>query len=460
MDDGRDGDEQTADGADGVPAEGDVTRLSDPRARGMAKGARPGAPAGPPPPADSFRPAGPPPPADSFRPGRPLGAPAPPLQPPPPAGPPTGRTAQVPRRGAPAPDPAARDSSEGTMIIERGGVDREAGTWAPGSASAEAAAAAASAGFGAPGSAAPPRGQTQQYQQHSADPWPGTGQPGTGQPGGRPPGDAWPAAPGHGAPSGPPSPAPAKPPRKRRRGRLLAIIAVVLVVLFVVGDRVGVVIAKGQMRKQVEASVAENLKPGDPVPTVTDVSIGGFPFLTQVLFGKFTDIGVGIDGIPTPGPKITSVKAHLRGVHVPLGDALSDNVGKVPVDEVRATVFITYADLNAYLAKQAGAVQVNPVDGGKQVEVLGKVDVPRFGSQQVGGVTTFGVADNSLTLVPSGLKVAGGLNFSIPLPTGVFPAIPIPVSGLPFHLKLVKASTNATGLSLTATAKDLVLPAK
>ncbi|MCL9796802.1 DUF2993 domain-containing protein, partial [Frankia sp. AgKG'84/4] len=258
----------------------------------------------------------------------------------------------------------------------------------------------------------------------------------------------------------PPGPTPAKPPRKRRRGRLLAIIAVVLVVLFVVGDRVGVVIAKGQMRKQVEASVAENLKPGDPVPTVTDVSIGGFPFLTQVLFGKFTDIGVGIDGIPTPGPKISSVKAHLRGVHVPLGDALTDNVGQVPVDEVRATVFITYADLNAYLAKQAGAVQVNPVDGGKQVEVLGTVDVPGFRSQQVGGVTTFGVTDNSLTLAPSGLKVVGGLNFSIPLPTGVFPAIPIPVSGLPFHLKLVKASTNATGLSLTATAKDLVLPAK
>jgi hypothetical protein len=239
----------------------------------------------------------------------------------------------------------------------------------------------------------------------------------------------------------------------------VAIILAVLVVLFVAGDRVGVVIAKGQMRKRVEAAVAENVKPGDPVPRVTSVSIGGFPFLTQVLFGKFTDIGVGIDGIPTPGPQISSVKAHLKGIHVPLGDALTDNVGKVPVDEVRATVGITYAALNAYLAKQPVRVQVTPVDGGKRVEVSGTVDVPGVGSQEVGGITTFGVANNTLTLVPSALTFKGGFNITIPVPGGLLPSIPIPVSGLPFDLRLVQASTNATGLSLTATARDLVLPA-
>ncbi|MCM3884838.1 DUF2993 domain-containing protein, partial [Frankia sp. R82] len=262
-------------------------------------------------------------------------------------------------------------------------------------------------------------------------------------------------APGTGAPSGRP---------RRRRRRILPIALIVLIVLFVVGDRVGVVIAKGQMRKQIKAGVAENLKPGDPVPTITSVSIGGFPFLTQVLFGKFTDIGVGLDGIPTPGPKISSVKAHLRGVHVPLGDALTDNVGTVPVDDVRATVGITYADLNAYLATQNPKVQVAPVDGGKQVKVTGTADIPGFGSQQIGGVTTFEVTDNKLSLIPSALSVEGnGLNFSIPVPgdllKGVLGSVPIPVSGLPFHLNIVDASTNGTGLSLTATAKDVVLPA-
>ncbi len=339
------------------------------------------------------------------------------------------------------------------MIIDRGG--------------------AAAAGQPRPGSTRPEAPQTQQpeYQQPGY-PQPAYDQAGYGQQQGNHPergaaigqdglagvGGAGQGGFGAGAPpTG--TTAAAKPPRRRRRrGRLLAIVLVVLVVLFVVGDRVGVVVAKGQMRKQVEAAVAENIKPGDPVPKVTDVSIGGFPFLTQVLFGKFTDIGVGIDGIPTPGPKISSVKAHLKGLHVPLGDALTDNVGQVPVDDVRATVGITYADLNAFLAKQAVQVQVAPVDGGKKVELSGTIDGPfGLGSTKVSGITTFEVNDNKLTLVPSALSVVGGLNFTIPVSFQI--PVPIPVSGLPFHLRIVKASTNATGLSLTATAKDVVLPA-
>jgi hypothetical protein len=374
----------------------------------------------------------------------------------------------------PGTDP--EDAADGTMIISRSGVAAAGQPW-PGSTRPEDL----QPGYPQSGQARsgrPPSGYAQPGQQQSGYAQPGYGQTAYDQSGydqsgygqqpahdlgsgaaigpdgsnsagrdgfgaGRPPADAT---------------ATAKPPRRRRRGRLLAIVLVVLVVLFVVGDRVSVVIAKGQMRKQVKASVAESLKPGDPVPKVTSVSIGGFPFLTQVLFGKFTDIGVGIDGIPTPGPKISSVKAHLKGVHVPLGDALTDNVGQVPVDSVQATVGITYADLNAFLAKQAVKFQVKPVDGGNKVELSGTTDALfGLGSTQIGGITTFEVNDNQLTLVPSGLSIQGGLNFSIPFQFKV--PIPIPVSGLPFHLHIVKASTNATGLSLTATAKDLVLPA-
>ncbi|WP_261570551.1 LmeA family phospholipid-binding protein, partial [Frankia gtarii] len=403
-----------------------------------------------------------------FRPVRPMDAPGSRSQsrPLPAAGPPVApatSTAAVRRRGEAGPGwSVPEDAAEGTMIIDRGG--------------------AAAAGQPWPGSTRPEAPQTQQpeYQQpeYQQPGYPQSDyaqsvydQAGYGQQPGHHPqrgaaigqdglaGGGGAGQGGFGAGAPPTGTTAAKPPRRRRRrGRLLAIVLVVLVVLFVVGDRVGVVVAKGQMRKQVEASVAENIKPGDPVPKVTDVSIGGFPFLTQVLFGKFTDIGVGIDGIPTPGPKISSVKAHLKGLHVPLGDALTDNVGQVPVDDVRATVGITYADLNAFLAKQAVQVQVAPVDGGKKVELSGTIDGPfGLGSTKVSGITTFEVADNKLTLVPSALSVVGGLNFTIPVSFQI--PVPIPVSGLPFHLRIVKASTNATGLSLTATAKDVVLPA-
>jgi hypothetical protein len=235
---------------------------------------------------------------------------------------------------------------------------------------------------------------------------------------------------------------------------------IVLLVLAVVGDRAGVAVAKSQMRKQIDISVAQNLKPGQQPPTVRDVSIGGFPFLTQVLFGKFKDIGVAIDGIETPGPKISTVSAHLKGVHVPLGDALTDSVGQVPVDDVSATVGLSYADLNAYLATQDGKVQVTPADGGRSVRVVGTIDIPLVGAQQVGGTTTFKVENNQLTLVPSSIELEGSVNFGFALPSGLsLPSVPIPLSGLPFDLRIVSAGTTATGLVLTATAKDVVLPA-
>ncbi|WP_055752141.1 DUF2993 domain-containing protein [Frankia sp. AvcI1] len=488
MNDGRDGDGQAADSTRVVPSDGEGTRSAGAAPAAGQRAVRPGAPSGPPPPAESFRPSGPPPPAESFRPVRPMDAAG--------SGPhdrpvaPTTSTAAVRRRGEAAPgwaDPEdGTDGTDGTMIIDRGGVAAAGQPW-PGSTRPEDPQPGyPQPGYPQPGSPQPgspqpgyPRSEHQQSGYAQPGPAPTAyDQSGYGQQPARDPGfgaaigqdgPAGAGLDGYGAggagregygPGGPPAgaAAAAKPPRRRRRGRLLAIVLVVLVVLFVVGDRVGVVIAKGQMRKQVEASVAENLKPGDPVPKVTSVSIGGFPFITQVLFGKFDDIGVGIDGIPTPGPKISSVKAHLKGVHVPLGDALTDNVGQVPVDDVRATVGITYADLNAFLAKQAVKFQVKPVDGGKKVELSGTTDALfGLGSTQIAGITTFEVNDNQLTLVPSGLSIAGGLNFSIPFQFKV--PIPIPVSGLPFHLQIVKASTNATGLSLTATAKDVVLPA-
>ena len=244
---------------------------------------------------------------------------------------------------------------------------------------------------------------------------------------------------------------------------MLLISLIVLIILLIVGDRVAVAVAKDVMAKEIKASVEASLDPSDTPPVVREVSIGGFPFLTQVLFGNFKDIRVVIEGIPTPGPRIQQVDARLKGVHVPFGDAISDNVGKVPVDDIKATVLLTYDDLNAYLATQQGNVQVNPVDDGRRVEIVATVPgLPGLGDQQIGGVTTFEVQNNMLTLVPSEITLRGGINFNIPIPENLVRSflaqIPIPIAGLPFDLNIESARTTATGLALSATAKDVVLP--
>lgn len=275
--------------------------------------------------------------------------------------------------------------------------------------------------------------------------------------------NATPAGPGGHPPPADPGDGSISPKRRRwrRRRRILAIGAVVQLVVLVAGDRFAVSAAEDQMAKQIEASVTESLACDVVPPTVSNVSIGGFPFLTQIMFGNFKNIGVNIEGIPTPGPRISSVEAHLKGLHIPVKKILTNSVGEVPVDNVEATVRLDYDDVNTFLADQPGKIQINPVDGGEQVEVSGTADVPVLGAQEVGGVTTFEIRDNKLILVPSELSLRGGLNFSIPVPGGVgelLPSVPIPVGGLPFDLNIVEASTDASGLSLTATAKDVTLP--
>lgn len=263
-----------------------------------------------------------------------------------------------------------------------------------------------------------------------------------------------PAGPGDG-------PVPARRRRWRSRRRIIAISAVVLLAVLVAADRFVVSAAEDQMAKQIEASVSESLGCDVPPPSVRDVSIGGFPFLTQIAFGDFRDIGLTVEGISTPGPRVSSVEAHLKGIHLPVRKILTNSVGEVPVDTVEATVRLDYADVNTFLAGQPGQVRINPVDGGDQIEVSGTADLPVLGSQEVGGVTTFEVRDNELIMVPSEISLQGSVDFSIPVPGGLgqlLPAIPIPVGGLPFDLTLAEAFTDASGLSLTATAKDVVLP--
>jgi hypothetical protein len=61
----------------------------------------------------------------------------------------------------------------------------------------------------------------------------------------------------------------------------------------------------------------------------------------------------------------------LRGVHVPLSDALTGSVDAVPVDTLRATVLLSYADIGRQLRDRR--LTVGPA--GDQLRVSGSVSV-------------------------------------------------------------------------------------
>jgi hypothetical protein len=94
--------------------------------------------------------------------------------------------------------------------------------------------------------------------------------------------------------------------------RILVIVAVILGGLFVVADRVAVGFA--------EDEVAQKLKSSEGLTATPDVSINGFPFLTQVAGGELDDVEVGISdyeattGNSDDSIRIADLTAHMRGV--------------------------------------------------------------------------------------------------------------------------------------------------
>jgi hypothetical protein len=152
----------------------------------------------------------------------------------------------------------------------------------------------------------------------------------------------------------------------RRIGCLAAVLVLLGVVLgvLVVVDRVGVGIA--------EDRVAEQLADRGQLAGTPEVDITGFPFLTQAVSGRYSDVRIHLTAEELGQPAGTRADVSLQGVHVPLSDALSGSVQQIPVDRVDGTATLSYALLadqlggDTTLARSGDGIQLT-----KSVEVLG-----------------------------------------------------------------------------------------
>lgn len=216
--------------------------------------------------------------------------------------------------------------------------------------------------------------------------------------------------------------------------RRLFTALLVLVALLVAADRVAAVVA--------EKTVADRIRVAEGLQSTPSVSIGGFPFLTQAAAGDYTDVSVTIHGLRRGGLAITSMSAHLRGVHVPLADVLRRRVGTAPVDSATGTIHLDYADLNADLA---GKDLVVGYGGRPGVVSLRSRSVP------VSGTVRLQVSGDEISAYLTGIHAAGlslpvqGFGFTLALPS------------MPFGVRLTSVTCSASGVDVSAAASALVL---
>lgn len=210
--------------------------------------------------------------------------------------------------------------------------------------------------------------------------------------------------------------------------RRVVITVVLIVGLVVVADRLA--------RAAADRAVATRIEHDQNLSQRPDVSIDGFPFLTQALSGRYDHVTLTMHGLHDGPVPVQTLRVVLRGVHVPLSAVFSQKVSRVPVDRATAVVLVRYADLGATV-------------GGNRLTVTQGTD----GDVKVTGTVT--ALGHSVTASGEGrldvrgdevvVTVGHGLDFTVPL------------RGLPFRIALVSAKATKAGIEVAATASGLVL---
>jgi hypothetical protein len=251
------------------------------------------------------------------------------------------------------------------------------------------------------------------------------------------------------------------PPRKRRRGRGLLITLVVLLIIvggvLFAADRVGRSYAERIISDKVSDQVA-NQKATSEKP---DVTIEGFPFLTQVLHGRYDEIKIELANFSGPADVNGSKKIKLPLLDIRAKDVLASvhtlrSGGDIVAGAVTGTGTIDYQQLIA-LINQPG-LTLTEKDG----KLTGAAEVPALGQKfKVTGVAKLSVSNGVVHVsfdnvdspdLPNlpGLKaiVAGyarNLGLDIQVPT------------LPLKLKVQQVQPKADGLQFTAGASNVTL---
>lgn len=220
--------------------------------------------------------------------------------------------------------------------------------------------------------------------------------------------------------------------------RRLIVGLLVLAALFVAADRIAAYLASRQVASDAARATSQCRRPG--------VDIGGFPFLTQAIAGRYDDVTL------TTSCKeavvLRPVRIVLRGVHLGLGPIVHNNVDRVPVDRVDAAATIPFSTLDREVAGQRVTFGRGP---GNTITVTGTLTVAgqSISAHGDGSVSisagTLHVAVGTVHTPLGDVSSGGSLDLSLPLPT------------LPFHISGLAVRADSTGVVLFASAHDVVL---
>lgn len=215
--------------------------------------------------------------------------------------------------------------------------------------------------------------------------------------------------------------------RRRRRGRgwiALLIILVLLAVAFVIGDQV--------TRSYAQNMIAAKFQ-SEGLPVKPDVSIKGWPFLTQVAERDVGTIDISASNFREDQIDIASFNATASGVHI------NSSYNGATIDSITGTILVTYSSVASAAGISGATITPDPAAG---------PDVAKVSDGPLS--TTAKVSQTGPYQLTFQLQAIQGLPISVPSYTLNLPHFPsgIEVSGV---------AVTAQGLQIAVTAHDTTL---
>jgi len=239
-----------------------------------------------------------------------------------------------------------------------------------------------------------------------------------------------------------PPPAAARKPRSRTV--MIAVIAVLAVLaVLIAGDRVANAVAQNTLANALQSELS--------TPTKPDVSIGGFPFVTQVLGGSFSSVQVTADDATVADGETTVEIAHLDATLT--GITATDRYATIVAGRGEASALVDWGSVSSLAGQQVSYV----ADDRMRIDFsvpIGRLSIEGF----ITGRPQLNVDDQTITVVDPEVTVA-----SVDVPQAVVDAVsrivlqPFPIQELPYDIKVTGLTVQPDGVSLSGTGQDIPL---
>lgn len=251
--------------------------------------------------------------------------------------------------------------------------------------------------------------------------------------------------------------------RRPRRGRgwpILLAILVVLGLVVVVGDRIAAAYASRELRAEL---VSELSSRGVEYGSM-DVAIGGFPFLTQVVDGRYDEISIELTDVTVPADdtaalSLGSLLVVASGVDADPSEVMQ-GTAQITADEVSGTAVLTYRTLETlvdYSRYNLTDVRFTEADG--QLKLTGTAALAGF-ELPISANASVSVTDGRLRI-----KLRDAKADKTPVPqiaqdyvAGLVErSVAARLPDLPFSLSLDDVAVEEDGLAVSATGRDVPL---